>query len=187
MKRMIFGAMLFVTPTSLMANAPTAAPAATTANEALLFDAARAGRVDLIDAFVAKGANLNARDARGFTPIIIAAYNGQSAMVDGLIAAGADACLADMAQGNTALMGAAVRGYDAIAQRLIAAGCDVNTRNMQGQTALMMAAMFDRATQAKMLLDAGADPTFADQAGRTAEAIARQQNNKEVLGALTKR
>jgi hypothetical protein len=43
----------------------------------LYFDAARSGRVDLLDGLIKAGMNPDERDPRGFTPLILAAYNGQ--------------------------------------------------------------------------------------------------------------
>ena len=49
---------------------------------------ARAGRVDLLDGLIRAGMNPNERDPRGFTPLILAAYNGRLLAVDFLIAKG---------------------------------------------------------------------------------------------------
>ena len=150
----------------------------------LLFDAARLDRADVIPALAPSGVDLNGRDARGFTPLILAAYNGSGAAVAALIAAGADVNLADARQGNTALMGVAFKGHDAIARQLVAAGADVNARNKAGQTALMMASLFNRAAQAELLLSAGADPAARDAAGKTAADVARTQDNAALLALL---
>jgi hypothetical protein len=68
----------------------------------------------------------------GFTPLILAAYNGQLAIMEALIARGADACRTDRDQADAAQMGVASKGEDAIAARLFKAGCDVNARNHAG-------------------------------------------------------
>ena len=74
----------------------------------LYFDAARTGRVDLLDGLIKAGMNPNEHDPRGFTPLILAAYNGQAQAVDFLIAEGADPCATDP-KGNNALMGVAFK------------------------------------------------------------------------------
>lgn len=152
----------------------------------LLFEAARLGRTDLIDALVKTGADVNARDARGFTPLILAAYNDHLDTVNALIEAKADPCLPDRDQGNTAQMGVAFKGNDPIAARLLKAGCDVNARNKAGQTALMMAALFGRARQIDMLKAAGADVAVIDQAGNSAASVAAGQGNAAVVKQLGK-
>src|SRR5258707_2269526 len=70
----------------------------------LYFDAARAGRVDLLDGLIKAGVNPNERDPHGFTPLILAAYNEQPQAVDFLITNGADPCATDP-KCNTALIG----------------------------------------------------------------------------------
>ncbi|TRW14545.1 ankyrin repeat domain-containing protein [Glacieibacterium frigidum] len=173
--------LLLVSSVAMAAEVPTPERA-----QALLFDAAKLGRADLVPALVAAGADVNARDARGFTALILAAYNDQPAVLDALIAAKADPCLPDRDQGNTAQMGVAFRGHDALAARLLKAGCDVNARNKAGQTALMMAALFGRTAQIDMLIAAGADPRAADASGRTAASVAADQGNAAVAAKLTK-
>jgi ankyrin repeat protein len=150
----------------------------------LLFEAARLGRTDLIEPLVKSGVDVNSRDARGFTPIILAAYNDHLDTVDALLASKADACLPDRDQGNTAQMGVAFRGNDAIAARLLTVGCDVNMRNHAGQTALMMAALFSRTRQIDMLKAAGADAGITDDAGRSASAVAAAQGNAALAKSL---
>ncbi|WP_294393981.1 ankyrin repeat domain-containing protein [uncultured Sphingomonas sp.] len=188
-------ATMLAASASHAARPPIAVPAAATAGSAsasasasatlpsperrqqLLFEAARLGRTDMIDPLVKAGADLNAYDDRGFTPLILAAYNGQLAMVEVLIGRGADACRPDRDQGNTAQMGVAFKGEDAIAARLLKAGCNVDARNNAGQTALMMASLFNRTCQVDMLLAAGADRAIRDTAGRSAGSVASDQGN----------
>nr|WP_256924404.1 ankyrin repeat domain-containing protein [Sphingomonas sp. IBVSS2] len=150
----------------------------------LLFEAARLGRSEMIPPLLKAGADIDRYDARGFTPLILAAYNGHAAAVDVLIAQGADACKPDGTQGNTAQMGVAFKGHDEIAARLLKAGCDVNARNKAGQTAIMMAALFGRTAQVDMLLKAGADPAIVDNAGRTARSVAAGQGAEAVVRRL---
>jgi ankyrin repeat protein len=173
---------------------PSAAPPAAAASAALptperrqelLFEAARLGRTDMFAPLLKAGADINGTDKRGFTPLILAAYNGQMAAVDALLAAGADACKPDTAQGNTAQMGVAFKGDDAIAARLLKEKCDVNARNKAGQTALMMAALFGRTAQIDMLMKAGADRTLADASGRTAASVAGSQGNTTLAETLS--
>lgn len=163
--------------------APTALPSPERRQQ-LLFEAARLGRTDMIDPLLKAGADINAYDDRGFTPLILAAYNGQLAMVETLITKGADACRPDRDQGNTAQMGVAFKGEDGIAARLLKAGCDVNARNRAGQTALMMASLFNRQAQVDMLLAAGADRTIQDAAGRSASSVAADQGNAAMAGRV---
>jgi ankyrin repeat protein len=67
----------------------------------LYFDAAQEGRVDLLEASIKDGMNIDLRDSLGFTPLILATYNGQLAAVNFLIDHDSDPTLKDLA-GNTA-------------------------------------------------------------------------------------
>ncbi|HCY02296.1 MAG TPA: hypothetical protein DHU71_04945, partial [Erythrobacter sp.] len=52
--------------------------------QALLFDAARLNRLDLVDGLVKLGADLDATNEQGFTPLILAGYAGHGEMVSAL-------------------------------------------------------------------------------------------------------
>lgn len=149
----------------------------------MFFDAARAGRDDLLDGLIQSGMKPDERDAKGYTALILAAYNGQAKTVDFLIRKGANPCATD-AKGNSSLMGVAFKGESGIAQRLIDAGCDVNARNDAGQTALMMAAMFGQTDVVKILLVNGAKPELQDRVGNTAVRLAQQQANQQMVALL---
>ena len=134
----------------------------------LYFDAARAGRVDLLEGMIKDGVPVDLRDSHGYTALILAAYDEQPAAVDLLLAKHADPCAADL-KGNTALMGVAFKGELAIAQKLVGL-CDVNTRNREGQTAAMMAALFGHADIVRLLAAARRRPA--------AEGCVRKQRRK---------
>ena len=153
----------------------------------LLFDAARLGRVDVLPALLIAGADIEARDPQGYTPLILASYNGQAKAADLLLAQGASPDAPDAARGNTALMGVAFKGYGAIADRLLDAGADPHRTNKAGQTALMMAAMFGHDGIVERLLDAGADPLAVDMAGNSACSVAQGQGNRTMVQRLMRR
>ena len=150
----------------------------------LLFDAARIGRDDVIPALLHAGADLEARDPRGYTALILAAYNGQAETTRLLLAEGAAVDAADGGRGNTALMGVAFKGHAEIAQVLIEAGADANLRNDAGQTALMIAALFNQIAIVDLLLAAGADPAAADAIGNSAASVAAAQGNHAMVERL---
>jgi ankyrin repeat protein len=169
-----------------LAAAPKPEQPLTTAHvQEMLFDAATMGRTDMIAPLLTAGADINGYDSRGFTALILAAYNGHIDTVNALIAAKADPCKPDVTQGNTAQMGVAFKGYDDIAARLLKTSCQVDARNHQGQTALMMAAMFDRKAQIAMLVAAGAQTSAKDTSGRTASSVAHDQGNDAVAARLS--
>src|SRR6266478_6577756 len=145
----------------------SAAPLSPDRVKELYFDAAREGRVDLLEGLIKDGMGVDLRDSRGFTPLILAAYNGQLAAVNLLIGHGADPCAVDP-KGNSSLMGVAFKGDTKMAIRLLAEHCDINAANQTRQTALMMAAMFGRTDIVKLLIAHGADATLKDLSGNSA-------------------
>lgn len=126
---------------------------------------------------------INERDDRGFTPLIVAAYNNQTDVIAILLQAGADTAIGDR-NGNTALIGAIFKGYDAIVHQLLDAGADPNAQNGQGATALTFAATFHRNGLAERLLQAGADKNLADAFGKTPLDHARVQENETLVRLL---
>ena len=136
------------------------------------FDAARRGDVVMLKEFARAGYDLNTRDDKGYTGLLLAAYHGRPEAVDALLAAGADACAGDK-RGNTALMGAVFKGELRIAKRLAGAACQPNQRNNAGQTAAMYAALFQRSEILQALVERGADLDARDHAGNTAAALGK--------------
>src|SRR5471030_3148334 len=102
----------------------------------LVIPAARKGNLEVLQELITQKADLNKRDEKGYTPLIIACYNNQYAAAKLLLDAGADVNAADSG-GNTAIMGVAFKGYPDIAKLLLANGADVNLQHGNGGTALM--------------------------------------------------
>lgn len=135
------------------------------------FDAARQGDVEMLKTFIASHYPLDAQDDKGYTALILAAYNGQSKAVEQLLNAGANACVQDK-RGNTALMGAIFKGELKIARRLMATECNPDQRNGAGQTAAMYAGLFKRVELLNDLARKGADLNAEDAVGNTAARLA---------------
>ena len=149
-----------------------------------IFDAARAGDLDAVAGYLAKGGDTEVSTELGHTPFILATYNGRVEAAKMLLEAGAQACAIDT-QGSSASMGVIFQGHTDILKWLTnVTGCDINHRNYAGQTALMMASLFDRIEIAEWLLQQGADPSIADHRGNTAESLARGQGLIEMQKVL---
>ncbi|OAX89270.1 hypothetical protein A7D16_07340 [Xanthomonas nasturtii] len=136
------------------------------------FDAAREGRQDMLAEFIRSHYDLNTRDEKGYTALILAAYHGQRPAVEQLLGAGADPCAQDK-RGNTALMGAIFKGELGIAKRLMQADCAPDQRNNAGQTAAMYAALFQRTDVLKDLAAKGADLSLKDGQGNDVTKLQR--------------
>ena len=149
------------------------------------FDAARAGRVDILGALHDAHYPLDAKTHAGYTAVILASYDEQPAALGYLLQAGADPCLGDR-NGNTALMGALYKGELTIARRLLKTHCPIDQMNNAGETALSFAALFGRLEILPELVALGADPNHVDARGDTSLVIARKQGNAEAAAALRK-
>lgn len=151
-----------------------------------IFDACRRGDLKAVQQICAGNPDaVNAVDAKGFTPLILAAYNEQPLIVDFLLANGADPNAQDAA-GNTALMGVSFKGYKDIARKLLDAAADVNFRNGNGAPALTFAATFGHLQIAEWLLQHGADLTLRDSRGKSAFDHAVIQENEAMIELLQK-
>lgn len=109
---------------------------------------------------VTRGANVNAKQADGRTPLYQAASLGNgTSTVRFLLDKGADPNVAN-AGGQTPLMAAASRGNVEVLSILLAKSVNVNTRSGNGATALMGAASSGKPEAVRLLLGAGADPNI---------------------------
>jgi ankyrin repeat protein len=87
------------------------------ANTALHAALAGRGGLRIVTALLVRGADVNARAGGGYTPLHIAAFNGQAALIDVLLAHGA-AAEARADDGRTALAVAEDKGHAQAARRL---------------------------------------------------------------------
>lgn len=126
---------------------------------------------------------LSVRDAKGFTPVLIAVYNHAPEVVAWLLGAGAPADVPDLS-GNTALMGASFKGYKDMVVMLLQAGVDVNQRNGNGATALTFAATFGQLEIAELLLEKGASLDLLDGLGKSPIDHAMVQENEPMVRLL---
>ncbi|WP_223845587.1 ankyrin repeat domain-containing protein [Flavobacterium selenitireducens] len=148
-----------------------------------LFAASRQGNVPVLNEIFELTRELDVRDEKGYTPLILAVYNNQIEAAGALLDAGADIDAAD-AHGNTALMGACFKGHTEVAGLLVKRGVALDSRNGNGGTALMFAAMFQRVDIIKLLLDSGANKELLDSRGLSALDHANLQGNSAAAEKL---
>lgn len=151
------------------------------ANPDTLTHAVSLRRLDVIRDWVARGADLDAADADGVTPMGCAILMGFHDVLDELVAAGA--CLDGHAgQGDPPLLVAvqtAALGPPrslavglAMIRHLLARGVDLAARDSNGFNALTLAALLDLRPVLGVLLRAGAPPDLPAADGRTPLMVA---------------
>jgi ankyrin repeat protein len=159
----------------------------------LLFPVCGYGRGDLLRLLVEAGANVNAADSAGYTPLWVAAKNGNAGTVKMLLEAGANV---NPAPGpfvgrpgkweddyysdhcSTPLWVAAERGHAEVVKLLLEAGAIVDVvPNGTPVTPLWIASKNGHAHVVKLLLEAGADVEARNRDGATPLWAARGHTN----------
>jgi ankyrin repeat protein len=187
-----------------------------------LWDEAAEGLLGVIKERIEAGANVNARRKPpvepldhvllgrvvpvSWTPLMYASWYGQLAIVQHLLASGANPNLEDF-ENNTALDSAAIQGHFEVVAVLLAAGANPRHEDKELRTArdyaaaaghqralqllldahppdnLMDALAYGDSTGARKLLAAGADVNITDHLGRTLLDLTEAIGNDE-LAAL---
>jgi len=130
-----------------------AAPLARAENP--LADLLQQGRVAEASRLLADGADVNAAQSDGSTPLLWAVYRQDHALVERLLDEGADASAGNR-YGARPLAEAAKLGDAALVSMLLDAGADVDSPNGDGQTVLMLATRTGSIDVAELLLARGA-------------------------------
>lgn len=95
--------------------------------------------------------NLDKRDPKGYSPLMLAAYHGHFEAVQLFLSLGADIHSRDN-HGNSILMAATFRGHLPIVRLLLEHGADPDACNYRKQTALVFAQTFKLKAIEKILL-----------------------------------
>ena len=146
-------------------------------------DFLRTGDVQALTAALDKDPALtNQRDRQGVQPIFWAAVYGQRAIVDLLLARGADPRSSSPL--GTAIHGAVIGGDPEILRALVARGADVNGGGEARVPPLILAARRGRLPVIEALLDLGAATEATDAMGNTALLMAASYGLDPVVRLL---
>ncbi|XP_068086218.1 ankyrin repeat domain-containing protein 50 [Anabrus simplex] len=150
----------------------------------LLHQLAAEGNVHLLELAVAtRGADLEATDRHGQTPLNLAARHGYGEVVKVLLTAGARADHADC-DGWTALRAAAWGGHTQVVEYLLEHGAAVDCADSDQRTALRAAAWGGHEDIVLALLRHGAGVNRTDDEGRTALIAAAYMGHSEIVEHL---
>jgi ankyrin repeat protein len=138
-----------------------------------LFENVMSGDVEKVRTLLleAKGTVVTARNQEGVTPLLAAAAEGHTAIVEELLGHGADIDDTDK-NASTCLILAAWEGHTNTVRKLLSRGSQVDTRDEDDDTALLLAAQEGHRATVKELLLHGASLEERDGKGRTALTLA---------------
>jgi len=163
--------------------------------DAGLHAAASVGHIVKVKQLIEAGANLNARDEGGRTPMFLAVVGGYTDVVEALAKGGADpnAGCYDIYDGRSTQtpLREAIQSDDLdMARLLIACGASIHAQRGREETPLHLAANSGNASMVELLLSHGADPNAKDLNDKTPRDHAQEAGFKDAIrllgGDLTK-
>jgi ankyrin repeat protein/beta-lactamase regulating signal transducer with metallopeptidase domain len=177
-------------PTAIVLTARAEAKAATESGDKrtnTLHEATAAGDADQVKLLLSKGADINAKDKDGRTPLHSAAWYGRKDAAQVLIAKGANVNETDVS-GQTPLHLAASFRWRFVPELLLAKGANVNARDKAGNTPLHIAAgdQGPKKDFLEFLLAKGADVNARNDKGETPLHLVprtRKQDKRRELAA----
>ena len=155
------------------------------ANEETLHDAVYDGNLRKVMRMVQQGADIdkNGNNNLGATPLMIAANNGDLAIVRYLVEQGADKEKV-LNDGTSPLMFAIQEGHMAVVRYLVEQGVDKNRADHDGNTPLIIAAHEGKLDIVQYLVEQGVDKNQADHEGYTPLMLAVQEGDMAVVRYL---
>ncbi len=146
--------------------------------------AARNGAQEEARALLKRGANIEARDKDGNTPLILAAEHGWDSIVQDLIDAGADIHTKNNIN-HSALIRATLGSHsEAACLLLIKSKIDINHKDNSNRNALFGAALSGKTKVVQELILAGADISTVSNDGYSAQDIATLAGHAHIAGML---
>jgi len=148
-----------------------------------IFEIARYGcKEDLQEVLFNNPEVINYKNTSGYTPLILACYNGNIEVAT-LLAKKVDDINVNSDNG-TALMASVFKNDFKIAKMLLDLGANANISDPKGNTALHFATRLNNKEIIKLLMDYGADVNFKDSKGFSPIDYAMQTKNKDILNLL---
>jgi ankyrin repeat protein len=148
-----------------------------------LMSLARKGDAERVAFLLKVGADMGARDAGGWTPLLLASWQGHEPVVRLLLDRGADTSAA-LPSGWTPLLLASWQGHESIVRLLLDRGADTSAATTSGSTPLHIASQWGHEPVVRLLLDRGADIRAARTDGSTPLSIASHMGHASIVRLL---
>ena len=151
-------------------------------------DAAKARDAAAVRALLKQGADVNGAQGDGMTALHWAASNGDAALTQMLLSAGANIRATTRLGGITPLLMASQAGHAQVVATLLAAGADANSATATGASALMLAARSGNSETVTRLIETGANINAKEKGfGQTALMVAAGLDRGDVVKLLMAR
>ncbi|MBI5250012.1 MAG: ankyrin repeat domain-containing protein [Desulfomonile tiedjei] len=151
-----------------------------------LFRSVEAGNSNSVEQLIAQIAEVDARNERNDTPLIIAGRHGQGEVVKLLLARGAEVDAMNLAA-STALSYASEAGHEHVVVLLLGAGADADHKNENGFTPLALASAQGNLKIAELLLEEGANVKARTDSGDTPLSLAAAGGHSDTVKLLLER
>lgn len=154
--------------------------------QSAIFDATINNQPEVIEILTAYGAELDAQNQEGNTPLIVACQSAQrQEALFKLLKLGADIEKPNK-KFETPLAIAIKCGNRQFVDVLLKQGCNLDAKDINGTTPLMLAAKYGQKETLRVLLSKGADLTAQDEHGNTALDYAQRYKNPGSVDILAK-
>ena len=144
---------------------------------------AEKGNLNAVALFLSSGVDIDTRDERGWTPLMVSSFNGNEEIALLLIRSCANIHARDTG-GYGSLHWAAFNGYGNVVKLLIEKGADTNSLSNHGWTPLLQAATRGHLLAAEQLIAGGADVNLASNDGWTPLHKAAANGHTEMVKLL---
>ncbi|KAJ5721209.1 uncharacterized protein N7483_009143 [Penicillium malachiteum] len=148
-----------------------------------LFQALENGREEVAAFLIENGANINAENLFGVSPLSVASWTGHKHIVRLLIDKGADVNAMNLWK-ITPILHASEKGYDAVVRLLIERGADVNAIDWSRSTPISHASEKVDEALVRSLIDSGAKVNTIDRFGYTPFLKASNNSHSAVVKRL---